>query len=795
MAPRTIDSMLHRHEEAVRDLIDRMRQLGRPFLLATDLNEVFDNAVKEGAAKKLLGTPIENIFHEAEEAVVHSSNISFSLRRGVGRWEYYTLFPDILQIKEIQPEAFLVLKERVFDPQIGNGEWVLKVDLGPFNRGFPRMRETRSIGRGVEFLNRHLSGRLFNEREGGDELIHEFLRLHQHKGQQLMLSNRIDTVDKLHQALEKAIRMLEKLSPDAPVESFKAKLAGFGFEPGWGNNQERTLETMELLQDLLEAPSPDLLETFLARIPMIFSVAILTPHGFFAQKNVLGLPDTGGQIVYILDQVRALEKEMIKRAEENGLDIQPDILVITRLLPDARGTTCDQPRENVEGTKYARIVRVPFRRPTGEVVPHWISRFKVWPYLERFSIEVEQEIRKEIGGRPDLLIGNYSDGNLVASLLSQRLGVTQCNIAHALEKTKYLYSAMYWQDNEEQYHFSCHYSADLIAMNSADFVITSTYQEIAGNEKSQGQYESYQTFTMPGLFRVVNGIDIYDPKFNIVSPGADPEVYFPYFEHDRRSREEIDEMEKVIFEPDREGTRGEIVNRDKPFIFLISRLDVIKNVTGFVRWYAEHPELKERANLLVAAGSVNPDDSSDDEEREQILVMHRLIDEYDLEDKVRWVGRVSKEDGAALYRHVADTKGIFVQPALFEAFGLTVIEAMSSGLPTFATRYGGPLEIIVNDVSGYHIDPNRGEWSAELINDFFKQCEASPDTWERISKGAIDRVREKYTWKLYADRLLTLSRIYGFWKFMSNLKRQETRRYLQMFYGLVHRARALEIEA
>ena len=50
----------------------------------------------------------------------------------------------------------------------------------------------------------------------------------------------------------------------------------------------------------------------------------------------------------------------------------------------------------------------------------------------------------QLGGKPDLIIGNYSDGNLVASLLSHYLSVTQCTIAHALEKTKYqarLYSA------------------------------------------------------------------------------------------------------------------------------------------------------------------------------------------------------------------------------------------------------------------------------------------------------------------------------------------------------------------
>lgn len=30
------------------------------------------------------------------------------------------------------------------------------------------------------------------------------------------------------------------------------------------------------------------------------------------------------------------------------------------------------------------------------------------------------------------------------------------------------------------------------------------------------------------------GIDVYDPKFNIVSPGADQDIYFPYNEQERR---------------------------------------------------------------------------------------------------------------------------------------------------------------------------------------------------------------------------------------------------------------------
>jgi sucrose synthase len=38
---------------------------------------------------------------------------------------------------------------------------VLEVDLGPFNRNFPRMQMPKSIGDGVMFLNRHLSSSMF----------------------------------------------------------------------------------------------------------------------------------------------------------------------------------------------------------------------------------------------------------------------------------------------------------------------------------------------------------------------------------------------------------------------------------------------------------------------------------------------------------------------------------------------------------------------------------------------------------------------------------------------------------
>jgi sucrose synthase len=774
--------------------VHQLRELGRTFLLRSDLQDVFERVAADPDSCPLDGSAAQRLFAWAQEAAVDGQRLYVALRPSIGRWGYLRLQLEPLDVTEVPTAEFLRAKELLVDGR-GGDDWTLEVDLAPFSAEFTKLRETRSIGRGLEFMNRNLASSMFDRRGRGNLKLLEFLRVHRLGETQLMLSRTVDDTEALRDALREADRLLARRPGDEPWLQFSQELHGLGFEPGWGGDAARVRESMQLLLDLLEAPSPDALERFLARIPMIFSICILSPHGWFGQRDVLGRPDTGGQVVYILDQVRALEKEMREGLAAQGLDITPRILVVTRLIPEADGTTCDQHREPLAGTEHAQILRVPFREADGTVVPHWISRFDLWPYLERFAADAEREVLAELQGRPDLIIGNYSDGNLVASLISQRLGVTQCNIAHALEKTKYLLSDLYWRENEAQHHFSCQFTADLIAMNTADFIITSTYQEIAGTEDSVGQYEAHMAFTMPELYRVVHGIDVFDPKFNIVSPGVDPAVYFPPGEEERRLRHLLPGIEgQVCGGPEYGVSRGELAAPDRPLLFSMARMDRVKNLTGLVDWYGRCDALRDAANLLIAGGYVDPDRSADDGEKQEIERMHRLLDEHALDGEVRWLeGQVDRERNGELYRFVADRRGAFVQPALFEAFGLTVIEAMSSGLPVFATCFGGPLEIIEDGVSGFHIDPNHGDRAAARMAEFFAACRADAGAWDRIAAGAVARVAARYTWARYAERLLTMSRIYGFWRYVTNLERAETQRYLQMFYGLQFRPLAERI--
>ncbi|MDH3329769.1 MAG: sucrose synthase, partial [Desulfobulbaceae bacterium] len=419
----------------------------QPLLLRTEIQDIFQQLIEENYSEKLDASPFKTIVHWCQEATIQHPWIYFALRKRVARWIYIRIQMDTLALETVRPDNFLKFKEHLVLGEQAD-IWPLEIDFEPFSREFFKLQEARSIGRGVEFLNRRLSSGLFGELKSGDNRLLRFLQVHRYREQQLMLNKGVEDTSQLRRSLRNALLFLKNKNDETEWAELKTELQDLGFEPGWGRCSGKIQDTMGMLLDILEAPSPGTLEIFLSRIPMIFSIAIVSPHGYFGQGNVLGRPDTGGQVVYILDQVRALEQEMRDRLDDQGLDIDPVIVVLTRLIPESEGTTCHQRIENISSTYNSYILRVPFRSADGGVIPQWISRFEIWPHLERFAEDASRELLAELDGRPDLIIGNYSDGNLVASLMSYKLGVTQCNIAHALEKAKYLYSDLYWQQNE-----------------------------------------------------------------------------------------------------------------------------------------------------------------------------------------------------------------------------------------------------------------------------------------------------------------------------------------------------------
>jgi len=280
-------------------LMYRLAALGRPLLLRSDLVDAFRQLCDSDDISQQAEITVAESFQTCQEAIVNHAWIVLAFRRRVARWSYLRIHVDTMSVEEIPVKEFLRIKEQLLSSR-SEEEFTLEIDLAPFDQEFYKLQEQDSIGRGVEFLNRRLSSHLFEEMGRKVEHVLEFLRVHHYRNQQLMLNEKITSLAQLRDALRYAEELLDDLGPDASWDETVQELRHLGFEPGWGRNAQRTRETMRLLLEILQAPSPDNLEAFLGRVPMIFSLAILSPHGFFGQSNVLGRPDTGGQVVYIL---------------------------------------------------------------------------------------------------------------------------------------------------------------------------------------------------------------------------------------------------------------------------------------------------------------------------------------------------------------------------------------------------------------------------------------------------------------------------------------------------------------
>ncbi len=780
----------------MRQLVDALRNSDKQYFLRNEILHAFAEYCHQSQKPPYFfhASSLGQLLHYTHELILEEESTWLLVRPSIASQQVWRLSADLNSAELMTPQALLNVRDRLvnrYQPQI------LEIDVSPFYKYSQSIDDPRNIGQGLTFLNRHLCSQVANDRESWLDILFQVLHQHQYNDIPLLINDRIQSGHQLSQQVKHAIELLVEYSPGETYQKFHVKLQELGLEPGWGNTASRVRDSLELLSRLMDNPEPALLEAFVSRIPSVFRVVLISVHGWVGQENILGRSQTAGQVVYVLDQARSLENRLWEDIKLAGLDflgIQPQIIVLTRLIPNCEGTACNLRREKIDGTENAWILRVPFSEFNSKVTQNWISKFEIWPYLEDFALNAEKELLAELGGKPNLIIGNYSDGNLVAFLIARRLKVTHCNIAHSLEKPKHLFSNLYWQDLEEQYHFSAQFTADLISMNAADFIVASSYQEIVGTPDTMGQYESYKCFTMPNLYHVVDGIDLFNSKFNVVTPGVNEQVFFPYTENrDSNIRTKVDDL---LFKQEDSQIRGNLANPEKRPIFAVAPINSIKNLAGLAECFGKSQALQEKCNLILLTSKLHPREANNSEEAREIERIHEIIDRYDLHDRIRWVGmRLPSPELGEAYRVIADRGGMFIHFALFEAFGLTILEAMISGLPTFATLFGGALEIMDDGVNGFYINPTDFEGTSEKIVNFINQCDANNEYWQEISRSAIERVRTQYNWQLHTKQLLSLAKIYSFWNYIYRDNRDALIRYLEALFFLIYKPRTEKILA
>jgi sucrose-phosphate synthase len=432
-------------------------------------------------------------------------------------------------------------------------------------------------------------------------------------------------------------------------------------------------------------------------------IVLISVHGLIRGKDPeLGRDaDTGGQVQYVLDLARALSDH-------------PDVGRVELMTRQILSVNVDyQYGEHLERiADKAWIVRLPCG-------PHrYLRKEALWPHLPHFVDHALQHFRQR-RRVPDVIHSHYADAGLVGVRLAGLLDTILVHTGHSLgcsKKQRLLDKGTAEATIEKRYRMSRRIAAEESVLAAADLVVASTRQEV---EEQWGQYPAHAKSRMV-----------------VIPPGVDLDRFSPPGRGNRRTPIE-DEIDRFLGRP------------KKPLILALQRPDERKNLATLIRAYGGSGELREAANLALVIGTRDDISELPSAQRRVLTEMLLLVDRFDLYGSVAYPKSHRPEDVPELYRTAARRRGVFVNPALTEPFGLTLIEAAASGLPVVATADGGPTAIVEACNNGLLVDALDPDGIAAALLDVVSDRAA----WRRRSRAGIRGARS-FSWSGHVERYL-----------------------------------------
>lgn len=186
----------------------------------------------------------------------------------------------------------------------------------------------------------------------------------------------------------------------------------------------------------------------------------------------------------------------------------------------------------------------------------------------------------------------------------------------------------------------------------------------------------------------------------------------------------------------RSQMRQKLQLNDKFVLLFASRWTVNKGIFELLKAFAEIRKKVDGNLKLVLIGSG---------ERESVL---SKIYSLNITKDVLPIGTVNS---VYEYYCMAD---IFILPSQFEGMPMALLEAMSCGLPSIASRVGGNPELITSGTTGLLIEPNNFKELVETIQwsiDYKEELKF-------IGQNAAISIRERFSMERVADEYLDVYR-------------------------------------
>lgn len=137
--------------------------------------------------------------------------------------------------------------------------------------------------------------------------------------------------------------------------------------------------------------------------------------------------------------------------------------------------------------------------------------------------------------------------------------------------------------------------------------------------------------------------------------------------------------------------------------------------------------------MLNLVGKVHPD-------------FQTMLAKYGNLKNVKYLGAKSKQEVA----NILNLSDVMVMPSILEGLSLTILEAMSSGIPVISTYNAGGLGLIDDFEEGFLIDIRKPEAIIEKL----KWCKENKEDLTAIGKKARNKILNHYSESAYGERFV-----------------------------------------
>lgn len=211
------------------------------------------------------------------------------------------------------------------------------------------------------------------------------------------------------------------------------------------------------------------------------SILMMSIHGYVSAEPELGKPDTGGQVVYVL--------ELAKRFSRLGYHVD----LVTRRFED-------QP-EYDEINDNLRIWRIPFGGS------EFIRKEDMHDYLSDFVTNCLMSIRSR-GRQYGIVYSHYWDAGWAGQKLAEELNIPHVHTPHSLGwwKQQNMGTDMSEEEMEEKYRFTERIRKEFLVYRTCDHIIATTVPQ---NELLQEHY------------------DVLERQITVIPPGIDENRFSP----------------------------------------------------------------------------------------------------------------------------------------------------------------------------------------------------------------------------------------------------------------------------